>query len=43
MPELTIITVNLNNVKGLQRTIKSVANQTLSDFEYIVVDGEFHR
>ena len=39
MPELTIITVNLNNAEGLCKTIKSVANQTFSDFEYIVVDG----
>lgn len=39
MPKLTIITVNLNNREGLQRTIQSVINQTFTDFEYIVIDG----
>lgn len=37
--KLTIITVNLNNAKGLQKTITSVVNQSFSDFEYIVIDG----
>lgn len=35
----SIITVNFNNPEGLERTIKSVANQTYRDFEYIIVDG----
>ena len=36
---LTIITVNLNNVKGLEKTVKSVINQTSCDFEFIIIDG----
>ncbi len=39
MPKLSIITVNLNNAKGLQKTIDSVVNQTFSDFEYLIIDG----
>lgn len=36
---LSIITINLNNRKGLQRTIDSVISQTFHDFEWIVIDG----
>lgn len=36
---LTILTINRNNVSGLERTMQSVLNQTCMDFEYIVVDG----
>lgn len=39
MPLLSIITVNYNNAQGLDKTIRSVKNQTCSDFEYIVIDG----
>ncbi|HTA82100.1 MAG TPA: glycosyltransferase family 2 protein [Bacteroidia bacterium] len=39
MPKLSIITINLNNKTGLQRTLKSVIEQTYKDFEYIVIDG----
>lgn len=39
MPKLSIITINLNNAAGLEKTICSVINQTYSDFEYIVIDG----
>jgi glycosyltransferase involved in cell wall biosynthesis len=39
MPKLSIITVNLNNAEGLQKTIKSVLSQTFTDFEYILIDG----
>ena len=39
MPKLSIITVNLNNAKGLQKTIESVVNQTFTDLEYIIIDG----
>lgn len=39
MPELSIITINLNNKDGLETTIKSVVEQTYNDFEYIVIDG----
>jgi glycosyltransferase involved in cell wall biosynthesis len=39
MPELSIITVNLNNRGGLEKTIRSVIEQTFTDFEFIVIDG----
>jgi glycosyltransferase involved in cell wall biosynthesis len=39
MPKLSIITINLNNAEGLEKTIYSVISQTYSDFEYIVIDG----
>ena len=37
--KLSLITINRNNALGLERTIKSVANQTIKEFEYIVIDG----
>jgi glycosyltransferase involved in cell wall biosynthesis len=37
--KLSIITINLNNKAGLERTIQSVTGQTYSDFEYILIDG----
>lgn len=37
--KLSIITVNLNNKSGLQKTIDSVVSQTFKDFEWIVIDG----
>lgn len=39
MPELSIITINLNNTAGLQKTFASVFDQSFKDFEYIVIDG----
>lgn len=36
---LSIITVNLNNCDGLQKTIDSVICQTFHDYEWIVIDG----
>lgn len=36
---LSIITVNLNNCKGLERTIDSVKSQSVKNFEYIIIDG----
>lgn len=36
---LSIITVNLNNVIGLRKTIESVVSQSFTDYEWIVVDG----
>lgn len=36
---LSVITVNYNNRDGLHRTIDSVIDQTLRDFEWIVIDG----
>lgn len=37
--KLSIITVNLNNKKGLQSTIESILGQSESDFEHIIIDG----
>lgn len=39
MPELSIITINYNNLEGLKRTVESVINQTWQEFEYIIIDG----
>ena len=39
LPKLSIITVNLNNKAGLQKTIESVFSQTFTDYEYLVIDG----
>jgi len=36
---LSIITINRNNVVGLERTLQSVFTQTVIDFEFVVVDG----
>lgn len=38
--KLTIITINLNNATGLQKTISSVLAQTYTDFEYLIIDGD---
>ena len=38
--KLSIITINLNNVNGLKRTIDSVVEQTNKNFEFIVIDGK---
>ncbi|MDY3250498.1 MAG: glycosyltransferase family 2 protein [Candidatus Choladocola sp.] len=37
--KVSIITVCLNSEKTIERTIKSVMNQTYSNIEYIIVDG----
>lgn len=37
--KLSIITINLNDKIGLQKTIESVMSQTFDDYEFIVVDG----
>lgn len=39
MPKLSIITINYNDVIGLQRTLDSVTGQSYSEFEYIIIDG----
>jgi glycosyltransferase involved in cell wall biosynthesis len=39
MPKCSIITINYNNKPGLEKTIRSVAEQTFQDFEYIIIDG----
>jgi glycosyltransferase involved in cell wall biosynthesis len=38
-PVLSIITVNLNDKEGLDKTISSVVAQTFSNYEFIVIDG----
>lgn len=40
MLKITIITVNFNNLKGLQKTIKSVLCQNYTNIEYIIIDGD---
>ncbi len=37
--QLSIITINRNNAAGLDSTMRSVATQTIKEFEYIVIDG----
>jgi glycosyltransferase involved in cell wall biosynthesis len=37
--KLSIITINYNNAAGLKKTLDSVAVQTYTDFEHIIVDG----
>jgi glycosyltransferase involved in cell wall biosynthesis len=39
MTKISIITINLNNKAGLEKTIMSVIGQTYTDFEYMVIDG----
>jgi glycosyltransferase involved in cell wall biosynthesis len=38
-PKLSVITINLNNKTGLQKTMESVFAQTFTDYEYIIIDG----
>jgi glycosyltransferase involved in cell wall biosynthesis len=38
-PLLSIITINYNNYSGLKKTIYSVINQSVKNFEYIIIDG----
>lgn len=37
--KISIITINLNNREGLEKTIHSVETQVFKDFEWIMVDG----
>jgi glycosyltransferase involved in cell wall biosynthesis len=37
--KLSIITVNLNNREGLQKTIESVLSQTATSLEFLIIDG----
>lgn len=38
-PLFSIVTVCLNDLEGLKKTVSSVKAQTFEDYEYIVVDG----
>ena len=37
--KLSIITINYNNAEGLRKTLTSVASQTYSNIEHIIIDG----
>lgn len=39
MNKVSVITINLNNLEGLKKTMQSVFDQTFQDIEYIVIDG----
>jgi glycosyltransferase involved in cell wall biosynthesis len=39
MLNLSIITINRNNARGLEKTIQSVLDQTFNEYEYIIIDG----
>lgn len=39
MKKFSVITINLNNKKGLLKTIDSVLQQTCRDFEFVLIDG----
>ncbi|MFV0330048.1 MAG: glycosyltransferase family 2 protein [Dysgonomonas sp.] len=38
--KLSIITINLNDKGGLQKTIESIVSQTFTDYEFIIIDGK---
>ena len=38
-PLVSIITVNLNNVEGLKKTLQSVLEQTYKNIDWIIIDG----
>jgi len=37
--KLSIITITFNNLSGLEKTVKSVLEQSFTEFEFIIVDG----
>ncbi|WP_396143934.1 glycosyltransferase family 2 protein [Flavobacterium sp.] len=39
MTKISIITINYNDLVGLEKTFNSVDSQSNTDFEYIVIDG----
>ncbi|WDF55110.1 glycosyltransferase family 2 protein [Mucilaginibacter sp. KACC 22063] len=38
-PKLSVITIVYNNVRDIERTVKSIVGQTYTNIEYIVIDG----
>jgi glycosyltransferase involved in cell wall biosynthesis len=36
---ISIVTINYNNASGLEKTIRSVVQQTFTDINYVVIDG----
>ncbi len=38
-PRLSVITIVYNNVRDIERTIRSVVDQTYTNIEYVIVDG----
>jgi glycosyltransferase involved in cell wall biosynthesis len=36
---ISVITINLNNLKGLQKTVESVLLQDYQNIEYLIIDG----
>ncbi len=38
--QLSIITITYNAEQYLERTIQSIANQSVQDFEYLIIDGK---
>ncbi|NDP22037.1 MAG: glycosyltransferase [Paludibacter sp.] len=40
MMRLSIITINFNDASGLKKTLDSIAVQTFTDYEQIIIDGE---
>ena len=39
MTKISIITINYNDKEGLEKTVLSVFNQTIQNYEFIVIDG----
>lgn len=40
LPKVSVITVNLNNAPGLQKTVDSVFHQTYANYEFLIIDGD---
>ncbi|AYV57245.1 glycosyltransferase [Leptospira kmetyi] len=38
-PKVSIITINFNDHKGLEKTIQSVQSQTFKDYEHVIIDA----